>query len=89
MSNIQFKCTIDRIAILDPKMTKGKIVKIGEIESYVKTDSEISLNIKLLEDLPEDLKEAVEKNPSCIRISEGISHPKEVVIIPSRPPLIT
>lgn len=87
MSNIKFVCKKHRKAIIDPKLTPGRIVDIGEVEEYEASDTEIKVNIKLYHDLPAELYEAVTKNPACIRISEALSTPMEVLIIPSRPKL--
>ena len=89
MSNISFTCKIQRKVILDPQLTDGKVIIIGEVEEYVKTDNEIKVNIKLFEDLPPGLLEAVTKNPGCIRISEAMSPPQDIIHMPSRPKLVT
>ncbi len=87
--NVQFKCTINRYAIIDPKLTGGKIINVGVVEEYSRTDTEIKVNIHLNEDLPGELLEGIKTNPGCLRISEGISPPQEVLIIPARPKIIT
>lgn len=87
--NIQYKHVVQRVAVLDPKITGGKTIQVGVVEDYKKTDNEISVNIRLNDDLPKEMEEGIHKNPNCLRIAEVLSAPQEVVIIPSRPKIIS
>ncbi len=88
MSTISFKNKIERTVVLDPALTNGKPLPIGTVDNYTRNDVEISVNIRLFEDLPKEIVEAVERNPACIRILERLSPPSEVLILPTTPKLI-
>lgn len=89
MSNIQFRSKITRKVFVDPSLTKGKTIMVGEVEEHQKTDDELFVNIRLDDNLPEQMRLAIEKNPSCLRLAEIFSTPSDVMIIPSRPKIIT
>ena len=88
MSNISYTLKIKRIAILDPQLTKGQMLPVGEVEEYTKNDLEIKVNVRLNDNIPPELEAEIIKNPGCIRISEVHDKPTEVLIIPSRPKLV-
>ncbi len=89
MSNIKFKVPFDKVVIIDPRMTKGKMIPVGTLDEYEKTENMEILNVRLNEDLPEVMRETIEKNPGCLRIMEIPKPAIEVLIIPSRPPIIS
>ncbi len=89
MSNIKFKIPFERIVIMNPDLTKGKVIPVGTLDEYEKTDKEQIMNVRLNEDIPDVLRETIEQNPSCLRVMEVPKKAVEILIIPSRPTLIT
>lgn len=89
MSTIKFECKIDHVAIVDPTFTQGKIIPVGEILEYEKTNKLIKATVKLRDAAPEGfpeemylkILEEVEKNPSCLRIAEMVSPPSNYLIV--------
>ncbi len=86
MSNITYTHKIKRLAlIIDPKTQKK--VPVGELEEFIRTDSEIKVNIRLYDNVPQVMAEAIEKNPGCLQILEQLLPPENILIIPTRPPI--
>ena len=87
MSNLKFSYKVNRKVIIDPKLTQGKMMIVGDVEEYEKTDEEIKVNLRLFDDLPKELEETILKNPACLHIIENLTIPDKPLIIPSRPKL--
>lgn len=83
--NVQFKLKKFRYAIIDPRATSGKVLKVGIIEEYEEIEQDkYFINVKLFKDLPEPLKKAITEHPQCLRMLEEFSLPEDVMFIPSR-----
>ena len=89
MSNVKFKIPFKKVVIIDPKFTKGKIAEVGTLDEYERTaDAEI-MNVRLNDDIPKEMQEAIEKNPGCLRIMEVPLPAVEILVIPTRPAIIS
>jgi len=88
MSNLKFSYKINRKVIIDPKIVQGKMMIVGDVEEYEKTDGEIKVNLRLFDDLPKELEETILKNPACLHIIESLSIEDKPLIIPTRPKLV-
>ena len=85
--NVKFTLKKTRCAILDPRVTGGKLVKVGEVEEYVEySKEELHINVRLYKDLPKELEEAITKHPKCLLIHLDLSAPQNVMFLPSREP---
>lgn len=87
MSNLKYRHKIKRIATVQNPRTKERVV-IGEVEEWKRTEDFIEANIRLFDDVPEVMRETIEKNPGCIQVIEQLAPPQDILIIPSRPKII-
>lgn len=87
MSNVKFTYTKKRIPMMQVPPMKQPIV-IGEIEEWIESQDGITVNVRLDDKMPQEIREAIEKNPSIIRVAEQLMVEGKPIILPSRPALI-
>lgn len=80
MSRIKFTISLKKVALINTP--KGKM-EVGTIEQYDTKDNEIDITLRLNDNLPKELKEALEKNPAAINIVNIPQAPTNILIIPT------
>lgn len=80
MSVIKFKMDFERVATI--KTTKGQM-PVGKVKEFTQhTNGSIDLVVDLNDDLPEEVKEAIEKNPGCLGIMGNLKPVVNYIILP-------
>lgn len=87
MSNIKYTHKILRIATIMNNKT-NKPLAVGIVEEWDHKGTEVHVNVRLNENVPAVLAEAIEKNPGIIRVVEQLLPPEGIMIIPTRPPIL-